>query len=419
MVYFIDHTGTKEGSYEFDAPVQVVHPFYRSGTGNCYGLAGSSDGWVYYYRESSYDLPITSWGGQKLYRAPDRVYSLDIADFDGDLLGTTDKVLIGTGSFTDERYGWAYLVDNNGAHIWNISTSDAVVAFSTIDLKGDTLRDDVVIGYGSTVEVRNSTGGLIWQFNSSQNITAVVEADLDRDSAVDDVIIGAGNVVYAVTSRKETLWEHDFASEIASITSVDIDEDKLIEYYLVASGTALYALENTETSGKVLWSYDTGYQIKEHVSIDFDGNGSEDDMAIISGNILFAYDYVGEVIAPVMDVEKSVSKKKTAVGDIINVTIAVRNEGNEKAHDVSIVDQIPKDLDLMDGEGLSISFSVQELEVGETAEFVYTLNATAAGNYSLPRTEVKFKGSKGHFLRGASNYVDINVVKVLEDSSWE
>lgn len=410
-VYFIDHTGTKEGSYEFDAPVQVVNPFYRAGAGNCYGLAGSSDGWAYYLQETDYDLSIPSWGGHKLFHAPDRIYSLGIVDFDGDIQGKTDRILIGTGSFTDEKYGMAYLVDNNGAQMWNVSTSDAVIAFTTIDLKGDTLRDDIVIGYGSTVEVRNRTGGLVWEFNSAKNIITVVEADLDRDSAVDDVIIGAGSVVYAVTSRKETLWEHDFGAEIASITSVDIDEDKVIEYYLVASGTVMYALENTEASGKILWSYDTGYHITEHVSVDFDVDGSEDDVAIISGNILFAYDYVGEVIAPVMDVEKSVSEEKSAVGDIINVTITVRNKGNERAHDVSIVDQIPKDLDLMDGEGLSISFTVQELEVGETSEFVYSLNATAVGNYSLPRTEVKFKGSKGHFLRGASNSLIINILE--------
>jgi uncharacterized repeat protein (TIGR01451 family) len=409
-VYLVDRNGKKKGSYEFNAPVYVVEPLiHGSGSRLCYGLAGSWDGKVYAFRMVDYDLQISSWGKYWDYDIGERIYSLKAVDFQEDSLDLTDNILIGTGSYTDVKSGnlsissrFGYPRDFN----WSYGANDTVIAITAIDLQGDKVADNPVFAFANTTVVLTPNGTKVWEYPTQGAVRDLSYADFDRDGAIDDVLIGAGKSLYAVTSHKELIWEYTLPAEIVSISAVDSSGNGIIDYYLAAAGTLLYAMENKDSGGDVSWSYDTGQRIKEHVSLDFDSDGILDDIAIISGNGVYAYEYTAELRVPVLRVEKSLSHGRAENGTAVNITISLENTGNLAAKDIGFEDEVPDGLELLSG---SLSLTLAALAPGEKAEHVYQVKTSTVGNYTLPPLTVTYHDGKGGRYTSSSDSPHLEV----------
>ena len=416
-VYGFNENGSWTGEYQAPSSVYAVSSFdygskdSRLSGSLTSGVAGSWNNYVYAfwrpYFGHSFSDGIYIWK----YNAGGDIYALASGDLDEN--GYDDEVLVGVGGDGTTNTGKIIALVTTGAEWWTYSTSAPVKTFSTVDIDSDGKRSDVVAGFGKTVVVLKtgnkssnaSSASSLWSFGTGDDVSVVSYADFDDDGEYDDVIIGAGEYVYAVDSQGKLLWKLGLNRSVKSITAPNLNGDENIDYYLVGAGDKIFAVRNSENTGEVLWSFNVVAPFKYHVAADFDGDTILDDLAIITENMLLAYDR-SEIFVPDFTVVKSVSKASLTVGETFNVTLRIENQGSGEGDFIRINETVPEEFMVV---GSMIPRFLPPIESGEVKVLSYELNSTVNGSYDLPAASVVYWDNYAINYSASSGEVSLNV----------
>ena len=396
-VMLIDSKGEELGKYIFDAPVHSVLSLETGITG-CTGAAGVWNGKAYAFFIHRGENRIDSYGKKWEFKIGERIYTLAPADFDGD--GYDDVLLVGTGSYTDKSFGNLYALPTSypGNYTWKYAVSSRVTSITTLDLMGDMLRDNIAVGYGKRVDVLNHNATLVWRLDMRAQVRALAPADFDGDGALDDLVVGAGSRVTGVNSHKQKVWSIDLGEAVVSVAPVDRDGNGIIDYHLVAAGTKIYAVKD----GGISWEFDTGVAIHRLVTADFDGDGIREDVALISDNALFAYDYALLYVPELL-----LNKSAVVENGSINVTLLMKNTGDGTAKRVEMEDSVP--------EGWKARGETRwqgEVSPGGEVTISYLLLPPSPGNHTLPEAKASYYDRYGRKYSTNSSSMVVNIAEI-------
>ncbi|MCK4637442.1 MAG: DUF11 domain-containing protein, partial [Methanomicrobia archaeon] len=109
-------------------------------------------------------------------------------------------------------------------------------------------------------------------------------------------------------------------------------------------------------------------------------------------------------------ITKSVSKNKINEGDIVEVTISIRNYGDSEMTDIVIEDLIPEEFELVEGEPI---MQKDLLEGNETMSLRYKIKAISVGEYTLEKAKVSWKNPYGESRQIESKEYSISVQKLV------
>ncbi len=109
-------------------------------------------------------------------------------------------------------------------------------------------------------------------------------------------------------------------------------------------------------------------------------------------------------------ITKSVSKNKINEGDIVEVTISIRNYGDSEMTDIAIEDLIPEEFELVEGEPI---MQKDLLEGNETMSLRYKIKAISVGEYTLEKAKVSWKNPYGESRQIESKEYSISVQKLV------
>ena len=102
-------------------------------------------------------------------------------------------------------------------------------------------------------------------------------------------------------------------------------------------------------------------------------------------------------------------------GNVLEMTIEIKNEGEDVARSVSFLDKINNGLRMISGE----NSWTDNLNKNELKTFIYTLKAEKAGKYHIPPLIVHYEDNRGEKYEKSSNPIEIEVIPKTKEISKE
>ncbi|NVM28447.1 MAG: PQQ-binding-like beta-propeller repeat protein [Candidatus Helarchaeota archaeon] len=210
---------------------------------------------------------------------------LEIGDFDAD--GIEDDVVA---TFDFNR---TYVINGEGALLWNFTTTAMVQSIRLADLDDDGVKDEIVlVGNDTYLWAFNRTGGLLWNWSGIGPLSAVGICELNGMSGDDIVVGGFNGGVVAFNSSGKVLWMKNFTHPISSIEAGKMYPPYLVDDLLIAEVPRLNSVSDSllhclNASGQDFWG-----ELPEVFSIkisDLDGNGYTDDFIAFTSRHLKSY----------------------------------------------------------------------------------------------------------------------------------
>ena len=112
------------------------------------------------------------------------------------------------------------------------------------------------------------------------------------------------------------------------------------------------------------------------------------------------------------DLSKSVNPQTIKQDQIVTVTVIIRNSGQTTLSDIEIVDTVPADFILVNGDTQA---AYSSLKSGETRSIQYTARSTGAGTFILDAATGRFADQSGNYQTISSNTPSVEVLTPLTD----
>lgn len=111
-----------------------------------------------------------------------------------------------------------------------------------------------------------------------------------------------------------------------------------------------------------------------------------------------------------LSITRTVSPWSIKQDQTSTITVTVKNTGSTEISDVEIVDTIPKDINLIDGELSKIYASISP---NDTRSFQYIIQINDVGIFNIEPTTVRYADNKGNYHTVKSKPISIEVISSL------
>jgi hypothetical protein len=201
--------------------------------------------------------------------------AIEALDLDGN--GVMDAAAVGSLMRTS-------VFDTYGKR-WEVSIGDAK-DMAAADLDGDGYRSELVV-VSSRVYALDPNGAVLWSFGKYGY--SVVAVDLNGDGLYNEVVVGGDDMVYALDGKGVSLWNVSVTGSVRHLAELDGG---------VAAASRTY-LKKIRDTGSVAWTVGVSGNIGGIASFDADKDGRKDSVAVVSldGNIT-AFSTYGSRIWP-------------------------------------------------------------------------------------------------------------------------
>lgn len=175
-----------------------------------------------------------------------------------------------------------YLLDLNGALLWNYSISNGIKTLRIGNFYGDGRKDILIISRNDKIYVLNSNGGLEFETDTLKGISSITTADLD--TSYERVLVSSEGIVYALGPKFQTDWKYRTEGGISGIYVSDLDRNMEKEI-LIISENKIYEFEKNRN---LFWEYNFGMNIEKFILADID-NDNYDEFIVNSGSRIYAF----------------------------------------------------------------------------------------------------------------------------------
>lgn len=198
------------------------------------------------------------------YSTNEMVWSLDVADLDGD--GVNEVV---AGSYDKHIYAFA----RDGEVLWSYRSGAAVYALDAGNLDGDGRAEVVAGGDDNRVHAIGPDGRLLWQYPTASRVVSVVVADVDGDGANEVLAASWGGQLYVLEAHGVLRWRLSIDEDPSAMWCADLDDDGQLEIVVGTQDGEIYVVGS---DGVARWSFHTGGYVRELVTGDLDNDGQRE-----------------------------------------------------------------------------------------------------------------------------------------------
>ena len=315
---------------------------------------------------------------------------------------------------------------NNVTKVWNVGTLAGNGAKATLRL---TVR---VVGNGTVANavVANSTENTTDVPANSTNVTAKpdVRLNISKKANVTEAVVG-DLIKYTITVRNDGLSDAVGVS-VWDVLPAGVKYVSGADRYVDASRNATWTISSVAAGKSVTVTLVVNVTAAGNLSNTVFANSKDNDTVVNKTS-----DNVTVVPNVVLNVTKKANVDRVVVGDIVEFTITVRNDGLSDATNVVVWDILDhafvwKKGGSYDSNTHNVTWIINKIGAGESTQVTFNVTAMVAGNYS----NVAFvKSNENNTITNGSSEnitvdpgvglkviktVDKHVVKVGEDVTF-